>query len=193
MEEPLHLAMKRGLEPEREDPDERRALEVAEDPASFHFPAELWIRCLYDALVAFHRPGADREKLLAALTLEDRVPYALAFYAGRRREEISRLLWEDVQLDGYRLHVRKSKSAAGTNRRPPIAAPLLITITRLPGANGRRRASRSQWNVIWTSVCQLTEKVSHVCSCSGRRCGLAPATRTTASGWWRSSRPPARP
>ena len=28
------------------------------------------------------------------------------------------------QLDGYRLDVRKSKSAAGTNRRPPIAEPL---------------------------------------------------------------------
>jgi glycosyltransferase involved in cell wall biosynthesis len=38
------------------------------DPANFHFPAELWIRCLYDALVGFHRPGADRERLLAALT-----------------------------------------------------------------------------------------------------------------------------
>jgi glucosylglycerate synthase len=44
------------------------ALEVPDDPAAFHFPAELWIRCLYDALVAYHRPGADREKLLAALT-----------------------------------------------------------------------------------------------------------------------------
>jgi len=38
------------------------------DVASFHFPAELWIRCLYDALVAFHRPDADHERLLAALT-----------------------------------------------------------------------------------------------------------------------------
>ena len=37
-------------------------------PATFGFPAELWIRCLYDALVAFHRPGIDRERLLAALT-----------------------------------------------------------------------------------------------------------------------------
>jgi glycosyltransferase involved in cell wall biosynthesis len=43
------------------------ALEAGE-PASFHFPAELWIRCLYDALVAFNRPGTDRERLLAALT-----------------------------------------------------------------------------------------------------------------------------
>jgi len=37
-------------------------------PERFHFSAELWIRCLYDTLVAFHRPGADRERLLAALT-----------------------------------------------------------------------------------------------------------------------------
>jgi glucosylglycerate synthase len=37
-------------------------------PATFHFPAELWIRCLYDALVAFHVPGVDQERLLAALT-----------------------------------------------------------------------------------------------------------------------------
>jgi hypothetical protein len=40
----------------------------AGDPASFHFPGELWIRCLYDALVAYHAPGADRENVLAALT-----------------------------------------------------------------------------------------------------------------------------
>ena len=44
------------------------ALEAPEDPASFHFPAELWIRCLYDALVAYHRAGVDTERVLAALT-----------------------------------------------------------------------------------------------------------------------------
>ena len=44
------------------------ALDTDGRPADFHFPAELWIRCLYDTLVAFHRPGADRERLLAALT-----------------------------------------------------------------------------------------------------------------------------
>jgi hypothetical protein len=43
-------------------------LEVPEDPAQFHFPSELWVRCLYDTMVAFHRSGADREELLAALT-----------------------------------------------------------------------------------------------------------------------------
>jgi glucosylglycerate synthase len=44
------------------------ALEAPEDPAAFHFPAELWIRCLYDALVAYHAPGVDSERLLAGLT-----------------------------------------------------------------------------------------------------------------------------
>ena len=43
-------------------------LELPEKPEDFHFPTELWVRCLYDTLVAFHRPGADRERLLAALT-----------------------------------------------------------------------------------------------------------------------------
>ena len=44
------------------------SLDLPPEPAAFHFPAELWIRCLYDALLAYHRPGVDREGLLAALT-----------------------------------------------------------------------------------------------------------------------------
>jgi hypothetical protein len=44
------------------------SLDLPERPSDFHFSAELWVRCLYDTLVAFHRPGADRERLLAALT-----------------------------------------------------------------------------------------------------------------------------
>ena len=43
-------------------------LDLEGDASSFHFSAELWVRCLYDTLVAFHRPDADREQLLAALT-----------------------------------------------------------------------------------------------------------------------------
>jgi len=43
-------------------------LEVDGDPSTFHFSSDLWIRCLYDTLVAFHLPGADHERLLAALT-----------------------------------------------------------------------------------------------------------------------------
>ena len=42
------------------------------------------------------------------------------------------------------------------------AAPLLMTMTRLPLRSGRRRASRIQLNAIRVSVCQLAEKVSHV-------------------------------
>jgi glycosyltransferase involved in cell wall biosynthesis len=43
-------------------------LEIPDDPTVFHFPSELWIRCLYDTMVAFHRPGAEQDQLLAALT-----------------------------------------------------------------------------------------------------------------------------
>src|SRR3954451_23196128 len=54
--------------------------------------------------------------LLAALEPIDRVPYAIAFYAGLRRSEIYRLEWDDV-LEGdqiaRRLIVRRSKSEAG--------------------------------------------------------------------------------
>src|SRR3954452_6583278 len=64
----------------------------------------------------------DAAQLLAALEPDDQVPYAPAFYAGLRRAEISSLAWHDVDLDGFRLHVRKSKSEVGTDRRPPIAA-----------------------------------------------------------------------
>jgi integrase len=66
----------------------------------------------------------EAEALLNALAPDDRVPYALAFYAGLRRAEIKRLWWPDVELAGYRLVVRKAKSHAGTGRRPPIAEPL---------------------------------------------------------------------
>jgi glycosyltransferase involved in cell wall biosynthesis len=48
--------------------DRVMALDCDGPPDQFRFTAELWIRCLYDTLVAFHRPDADREQLLAALT-----------------------------------------------------------------------------------------------------------------------------
>jgi hypothetical protein len=63
--------------------------------------------------------------LLAALDPEDQLPYALAFYAGLRRSKLYRLEWPDV-LDGDRIaarvHVMKSKSDAGTHRRPPTTS-----------------------------------------------------------------------
>ena len=50
--------------------------------------------------------------LLAALEPADRLPYAIAIYAGLRRSELYRLEWPDV-LDGdriaTRIHVMKSK------------------------------------------------------------------------------------
>src|SRR5216684_531432 len=71
---------------------------------------------------------------------------------------------------------------------PLMAAPLLTTTTLLPGGGGFSSASRSQVNVILTSVCQLTENVSHVWCWSGRITGLAPATRMSTFGSYWSSR-----
>src|SRR3954467_14932053 len=77
--------------------------------------------------------------LLAALEPEDRLPYAIAFYAGLRRSEIYRLEWPDV-LDGDRIAtrilVRRSKSEAGTRRRPPIRGQPPIRPRGRPDAPG---------------------------------------------------------
>jgi hypothetical protein len=72
------------------------------------------------------------------------------------------------------------------------AAPLLTT-TLLPGGSGFSSASRSQVNAILTSVCQLTENVSHVCYWSGRITELAPATRMRTSGSYSSDPTPQAP
>lgn len=66
----------------------------------------------------------EAEALLAPLSAPDRVPFALAFYAGLRRSEVDRLQWEDLNLERLWLVVRRSKSTAGTGRRLPIAAPV---------------------------------------------------------------------
>ena len=83
--------------------------------------------------------------LLAALEPEDRLPYAIAFYAGLRRSEIYRLEWDDV-LDGdaiaTRLLVRRSKSDAGTQRRPPIADNLRAVLADAWERQGRPRAGK---------------------------------------------------
>ena len=83
--------------------------------------------------------------LLAALEPEDRLPYAIAFYAGLRRSELYRLEWPDV-LDGdhiaTRIHVMKSKSDAGTHRRPPIADNLRTILADAWERQGRPREGK---------------------------------------------------
>ncbi|MGI8863749.1 MAG: tyrosine-type recombinase/integrase [Solirubrobacteraceae bacterium] len=74
--------------------------------------------------------AGEAEALLESLSPEDRVPYALAFYAGLRRSEMDRLQWPDVDLERLWLVVRQSKSDAGTGRRLPIAAPLKPILLR---------------------------------------------------------------
>jgi integrase len=88
----------------------------------------------------------EAAQLLAALEPADAVPYAVAFYAGLRRAEIDRLDWTDV-LDeqaaiGSGLLVGRAKSAAGTERRPPITAPLRIILSEAWMRQGRPASGR---------------------------------------------------
>jgi integrase len=68
--------------------------------------------------------GEEAKLLLNALSPNERVPYALAFFAGLRRSEIYRLEWEDVDLNGLAITVGQAKSEAGEGRIIPIAVPL---------------------------------------------------------------------
>lgn len=89
--------------------------------------------------------------LLAAIDPEDRVPYAIAFYAGLRRSEIDRLEWPDVlEGDGIarRVLVRRSKSEAGTQRRPPIGDNLRKVLE----AEWKRRGRPREGKVLAVSV-----------------------------------------
>jgi integrase len=89
--------------------------------------------------------AAEAEQLLDALGSEDALPYAIAFYAGLRRSEIHRLEWPDVLHEGRiasRLLVVRSKSEAGTERRPPIADPLREILARAWLRQGRPDAGR---------------------------------------------------
>jgi integrase len=83
--------------------------------------------------------------LLAALQPEDRLPYAIAFYAGLRRSEIYRLEWPEV-LDGDGIAtcilVMRSKSDAGTHRRPPVADNLRTVLADAWERQGRPREGK---------------------------------------------------
>lgn len=76
---------------------------------------------------------AEAAVLINVVPEGDRALWATALYAGLRRGELMALRWEDVDLDGGLLHVRRGwdklagpvepKSRAG-HRRVPIAQPL---------------------------------------------------------------------
>lgn len=97
------------------------------------------------------------ETLLAALPIEDALPYGIAAYAGARRNEIRHLLVEDADMDllviylGADENARKSRAA---QRAVPIVKPLATLIRRAllkagrPAGNellcpGRRRGQRN--------------------------------------------------
>ena len=93
----------------------------------------------------------EAEALLEPLSPADRVPFALAFYAGLRRSEMDRLQWPDVDLDRLWLVVRKSKSEAGTGRRLPIAALLKPILLRASLLQSRPDSGRVLGGVSLTS------------------------------------------
>ena len=78
--------------------------------------------------------------LLAALEPEDRLPYAIAFYAGLRRSEIYRLEWPDV-LDGDRIATRaprpplqeRGRHASAAHRSPTTSATVLADAWKRQG------------------------------------------------------------
>ena len=86
--------------------------------------------------------------LLAALEPEDRLPYAIAFYAGcaaRRSTASSGTTSSTATASPRRILVRRSKSEAGTQRRPPIADNLRSRPRRrleAPGPPARRQGRR---------------------------------------------------
>jgi integrase len=91
----------------------------------------------------------EAARLLDALPIDDRVPYALAFYAGLRRSEIQRLERADVDLAGLSLTVQRAKSEAGTRRVVPVAAPL---VPILRSAMGRPVGRGRPTNAVSRSV-----------------------------------------
>jgi integrase len=95
------------------------------------------------------RPPApqDAYKLLCALPEDDRAVWATSMLAGLRRGELMGLRWEDVDLDGGKLDVRRSfhpehgygppKSKQGT-RTVPVLATLLPYLREHKMRTGRR-------------------------------------------------------
>jgi integrase len=122
----------------------------------------------------------EAAELLTALAPDDGVPYALAFYAGLRRAEIDRLLWADVDLDGYRLVVRKAKSEAGRDRRPPIAEPLRPILLAARLRAGRPDAGRvCRVSVMSGKLAARATEAWEQASVKRRKDGLAPLERIT--------------
>lgn len=115
----------------------------------------------------------EAAELLAVLNPADAVPYAIAMYAGLRRSEIDRLEWPDL-LDedriGSRILVAKSKSEAGTARRPPIAEPLRGVLLRAWLRQGRPSTGR----VLERSV--MSGKLAATAAEAWEAAGLNPIT-----------------
>ncbi|MGH2970082.1 MAG: hypothetical protein ACRDK0_13610 [Solirubrobacteraceae bacterium] len=120
--------------------------------------------------------------LLAALHPEDRLPYAIAFDAGLRRSELYRLEWPDV-LDGDRIASRilvmKSKSDAGTHRRPPIADNLRTILAAAWERQGHPREGKVLDRSVMSAAIRAAEDKATQLSAAARLGFRVPSTAWT--------------
>lgn len=86
-------------------------------------------------------------------------------------ESSKRLNWSDVELDGYRLVIRKAKSQAGTGRRPPIAEPLRPILLGEFMRQGRRESDAV------SAVSVTSGKIAERAGTRWAAAELAPITR----------------
>jgi integrase len=84
--------------------------------------------------------AAEAEQLLAALPLEDRVPYALALYEGLRRKEIAHSEWDWIEWDAGVILVGKTKQNTAGLRRIPLLESARIVLREWHLACGRPAA-----------------------------------------------------
>lgn len=110
--------------------------------------------------------------MLGALSPADALPYAIAFGTGLRREEIDRLEWADVDLEGGMVHVRTAKSDAGENRWAPI-----IGFCRERLAWEQRRLAAPSGRVCTVSV--MSSKLAERCTKAWEAAGVTRVTLHT--------------
>ena len=94
--------------------------ELSDEVAGFHFPDDLWARVFYDLMVASAQPGAQTEKLVAAL-----VP----IYFGR----VGRFVIENRRLTGEQAEERVERQS----REFELLKPYLIEHWQEAGRNGK--------------------------------------------------------
>lgn len=80
---------------------------------------------------------AEAEQLLATLPFDDRVPYAMAMYAGMRRREIANCNWSWIRWDDGVVDVQVTKGETAGIRKIPLVDQLRAVLREWHLAAGR--------------------------------------------------------